>query len=70
MTAAVVWHAASVASGLIIRSVTRRMILYGVLASAVLFLALMRIYAEILIHTSLWMYDLREHKAPPSGTLP
>ncbi|MFW5694817.1 MAG: YihY/virulence factor BrkB family protein [Alkalispirochaeta sp.] len=63
--AAVVWQGASWLAGLAVRSAGRRLIVYGVLASAVLFLMLMRVYAEILIHTSLWIRELRDH---PLGT--
>lgn len=63
--AAVVWQGASWLAALVVRSAGRRLIVYGVLASAVLFLMLMRVYAEILIHTTLWIRELREH---PLGT--
>lgn len=63
--AAVVWQGASWLAALAVRSAGRRLIVYGVLASAVLFLMLMRVYAEILIHTTLWIRELREH---PLGT--
>jgi uncharacterized BrkB/YihY/UPF0761 family membrane protein len=59
--AALVWQGASWLAGLAVRSAGRRLIVYGVLASAVLFLMLMRVYAEILIHATLWIKDLRDH---------
>lgn len=65
VVAAVVWQGASRLAGLAVRSAGSRLIVYGVLASAVLFLMLMRVYAEILIHTALWIGELRDH---PLGT--
>ena len=56
-TAAIVWQTAAVLSGAIIRGSTRRVIIYGVLASAVILLTLVRIYAEILLHTALWIHE-------------
>ena len=61
LAAAVVWQGASWIAGLVVRSAGSRLIVYGVLASAVLFLMLMRVYAEILIHTTLWIAELRDH---------
>jgi len=58
---AVVWQAASWLAALAVRSAGRRLIVYGVLASAVLFLMLMRVYAEILIHTTLWIKEFQDH---------
>lgn len=61
LTAAIVWQGASWLAGEAVRSAGSRLIVYGVLASAVLFLMLMRVYAEILIHTTLWIGELRDH---------
>ncbi|MEX2443039.1 MAG: YihY/virulence factor BrkB family protein [Alkalispirochaeta sp.] len=58
---AIVWQGASWLAGLAVLSAGRRLIVYGVLASAVLFLMLMRVYAEILIYTSLWIRELHGH---------
>lgn len=64
LTAAVFWQGISLLAGLVVRSAGRRLIVYGVLASAVLFLMLMRVYAEIILHTSLWIHDLQDHPTP------
>ena len=60
---ALLWYAASTLAGSAVRLASRRLIVYGVLASSVLFLLLMRVYAEILLHTALWINDLTDH--PP-----
>jgi len=60
LIAAILWQSASFLSGYIVRSTGRRVVVYGVLASAVLFLVLMRIFAEILLHSALWIYELEQ----------
>jgi uncharacterized BrkB/YihY/UPF0761 family membrane protein len=64
LTAAVFWQGSSLLAGIVVRSAGRRLIVYGVLASAVLFLMLMRVYAEIILHTALWIHDLQDHPTP------
>lgn len=61
MTAALVWLGASSGASALVQAAGRRLIVYGVLASAILFLMLMRVYAEIILHTSLWIHDRRIH---------
>jgi uncharacterized BrkB/YihY/UPF0761 family membrane protein len=58
LTAGIAWQGATFVSGYLVRSAGRRMVVYGVLASAVLFLLLMRIFAEILLHSALWVHEL------------
>ena len=58
--AATLWQVASWLAGFLVRTAGRRLIVYGVLASAVLFLMLMRVYAEILLHTSLWIKETHD----------
>ena len=58
LIAAVAWQAASWTAGLMVRSTGRRLVVYGVLASAISVLALTRIYAEIILHASLWTAEL------------
>ncbi len=67
LSAAVVWQGASFVSGLIVRTTGRRVVVYGVLASAVLFLFLMRIFAEILLHSALWIYQLSRNEGDRDG---
>ena len=55
---AFVWQLLSWLAGIVVRGTVRRLVVYGVLASAVLYLLLMRVYAEILIHTALWTGEL------------
>ena len=56
--AAVIWQIASLIFGQLVRGTGRRLVLYGVLATAISILALTRIYAEILLQTALWMAEL------------
>lgn len=58
ITGAFAWQLLSWLAGLVVRGVGRRLVVYGVLASAVLYLLLMRVYAEILLHTALWTHEL------------
>jgi len=72
LAAAVAWQASSWVVSLMVRSTGRRMVVYGVLASAISILALTRIYAEIILHASLWTAELdpahpREGGAQPGG---
>lgn len=60
-TAAFVWLGASSGASALVQAAGRRVIVYGVLASAILFLMLMRVYAEIILHTSLWIHDRQEY---------
>jgi membrane protein len=57
LVGALVWQIGSALAGLVIVGAGRRFIVYGVLASAVLFLILMRLYAEVLLHTALWIHE-------------
>lgn len=59
LIAGVLWQGASFLSGSIIRGAGRRLVVYGVLASAVLFLVLMRVFAEVILHSALWVYELQ-----------
>lgn len=59
LTGAFFWQAVSWLIVLAVREMGHRLVIYGVLASAVLYLLLMRVYAEILLHTALWMCDLK-----------
>lgn len=56
--ASAVWQLVSYLAGAAVRIAARRVIVYGVLASAVLLLMLMRVYAEIVLHSALWMHEL------------
>jgi uncharacterized BrkB/YihY/UPF0761 family membrane protein len=59
LAAAVIWQIAVFLSGSIILRAGRRVVIYGVLATAILFLFLMRVFAEILLPSTLWIYELR-----------
>lgn len=56
--AAVAWQVASWVVSVAVFSTGRRMVVYGVLTSAISILALTRIYAEIILHASLWTAEL------------
>lgn len=58
LTGALVWQLSSWLAGLAVGVLGRRLVVYGVLASAILYLLLMRVYAEILLHTALWTNEL------------
>lgn len=58
LAAAVAWQASSFAVGLMVRTTGRRVLIYGVLASAISVLALTRVYAEIVLHAALWTAEL------------
>lgn len=58
LCAAVAWQASSWIITNMVRSTGRRLVVYGVLASAVSILALTRIYAEIVLHAALWTAEL------------
>ncbi|TVR72449.1 MAG: hypothetical protein EA427_03235 [Spirochaetaceae bacterium] len=58
LTAAVAWQVASFAAGVMVRATARRVLVYGVLTSAISILALTRVYAEIVLHAALWMAEL------------
>lgn len=60
--AAVLWQGATFISGFIVRGTGRRVVVYGVLASAILFLLLMRVFAEIILHTALWIHYFLHHR--------
>ncbi len=57
-TAAVAWQGAAWVLSIMVRTTGRRVVVYGVLASAISILALTRIYAEIILQASLWTAEL------------
>ncbi|MDA3948990.1 MAG: YihY/virulence factor BrkB family protein [Spirochaeta sp.] len=69
LAAAVIWQIAVFLSGSIVLRAGRRVVIYGVLATAILFLFLMRVFAEILLHSTLWIYELRNaaDRVKPDG---
>lgn len=58
MAAAIAWQASSYIVNLMVRTTGRRMLVYGVLATAISILALTRVYAEIVLHAALWTAEL------------
>lgn len=67
--AAGAWQGASWIMAEVVVSTGRRVLVYGVLASAISLLALTRIYAEILLQAALWTALLHPSE-PPSGQEP
>ncbi|MFP4210283.1 MAG: YihY/virulence factor BrkB family protein [Alkalispirochaeta sp.] len=70
LVAALLWQGAGYLSGFIVRGMGRRLLVYGVLASAVLFLFLMRIFSEIILHAALWIHYLQEPRHTPAPQEP
>lgn len=67
LVAAIAWQASSWVLSMMVRGTGRRMVVYGVLASAISILALTRIYAEIVLHASLWTAEI-DPAYPDRGT--
>ncbi|SIQ69744.1 Uncharacterized membrane protein, BrkB/YihY/UPF0761 family (not an RNase) [Alkalispirochaeta americana] len=69
LLAAGAWQGASWIMAEVVLSTGRRVLVYGVLASAISLLALTRIYAEILLQAALWTALLNQPQQP-SGQEP
>jgi len=70
LIAALLWQGAGILSGFIVRGMGRRLVVYGVLASAVVVLFLMRIFSEIILHAALWIHYLQGSPRTPARRVP